>query len=526
MKVTSIVLLAFLAICASSQTVYGQAAATQELDELRRRVEALEKQNELLLRSLQGETLELFGPAPTADEVVPPSGPTFAEAPVVEQWPAGMGLLAEECCPQCEDARDDLRMTASWKHGLELATKDGDFRVHIGGRTQLDAGWFLTDPNVQDNINNPYENGVDFRRGRFRIDGTMYSTIEWAAEYDFFNSFDVDDTTHTVTGPTDLWWQFKEVPWVSNVRIGNQKPAIGFEHLVSSRFLPFMERSYNHDSFYGGRFNGFLPGVSCFDNWGAHDMGTWNVGLFKPTDNVFASNAHDGDFAVVSRLTRLIWYDNHGANLLHIGGSVMEATTIDDEIVFRTRDAIRTGLSVDWPVPASTGNIFGDHMQWVNAELVAVNGPWTFQSEYLMSFMDDAAPIIGGVVQPGVGTVNYHGGYVQVLYFLTGEHDNYNKATGFFERVIPHSNFYFRRGCGAAGSGAWQVGARYNYLDLNDNGLDGGILHNLTLGLNWFFNPNMKLQFDYMLTDRDAALGGDLGDGLIHGWGMRFAQDF
>jgi phosphate-selective porin OprO/OprP len=78
----------------------------------------------------------------------------------------------------------------------------------------------------------------------------------------------------------------------------------------------------------------------------------------------------------------------------------------------------------------------------------------------------------------------------------------------------------------ASGPGAWQIGARYNFLDLNDNTLDGGVLHNFTAGLNWFLNPNMKLQFNYMLTDRDAALAGDLGDGLIHGWGIRLAHDF
>ena len=147
------------------------------------------------------------------------------------------------------NGEDDLVMTAKWNHGLELATKNKDFRVHVGGRTQFDAGWFEAPPNVQDNINIPYEDGVDFRRARLRIDGTMYAVIEWAVEYDFVNAFRIDGVDRTVTAPTDLWWEFKETPWLGHVRIGNQKPAIGFEHLVSSRFLPFMERSYNQDRF-------------------------------------------------------------------------------------------------------------------------------------------------------------------------------------------------------------------------------------------------------------------------------------
>jgi len=128
-----------------------------------------------------------------------------------------------------------------------------------------------------------------------------------------------------------------------------------------------------------------------------------------------------------------------------------------------------------------------------------------------------------------VGTVTYHGGYVQVMRFLTGEHDHYSKKTGAFERVKPNENFFFVRdssGNICRGRGAWQIGARYNYLDLNDKGLNGGIVHNMTYGLNWFLNPNMKMQFDYIATYRDAALAGSLGDGWIHGWGMRFAHDF
>ena len=364
---------------------------------------------------------------------------------------------------------------------------------------------------------------------RLRVDGTMYGFIEWCAEYDFVNAIRVDGVDRAVTAPTDLWVIFNDMP-IGDVRVGNQKPAIGFEHLVSSRFQPFMERSYNQDTFYGGGYNGFWPGVSVFETYGDDDDGTWNIGFFKPTDNVFAASAHEGDYATVARGTKLLWYCDEGASLFHMGVSGMQQTTVAGRTIFRTRDAIRTGLSPSWPVPASTGSVAGDDMQWLNGELAAVNGPWTFQAEYLGSYLTDAAPIIGNVIQPSVGDVLYHGGYAQVFYFLTGEHDNYDKLLGVFTRVTPNENFFVARDeCGnttGGGIGAWQIGARYNYLDLNDNGLNGGILHNGTLGLNWFLNPNMKLQFDFMATHRDAPLAGDLGDGWVYGWGGRWAMDF
>jgi len=126
-----------------------------------------------------------------------------------------------------------------------------------------------------------------------------------------------------------------------------------------------------------------------------------------------------------------------------------------------------------------------------------------------------------------IGTVFYHGGYVEALYFLTGEHREYNRKTGAFERVTPLQNaFITRTDCGpCAGWGGWQAGFRYNYLDLNDQGINGGILNDYTWGLNWFLNPNMKVQWNYSLTHRQSPVAAAF-DGWNQGFGMRLAHDF
>lgn len=335
----------------------------------------------------------------------------------------------------------DLGMTASWNNGLEVATKNKDFRVHVGGRYQFDTGWFIAPNNVQSNINTPYHDGVDFRRARFRIDGTMYETVEWAAEFDFMNAILVRNqpvsgtapgfTESAVTAPTDLWVQTKEVPIFGTIRLGNQKEQIGFEHIVSSRFQPFMERSYNQDTFYGGTFNGFSPGIQFFRNYGSDNQGVLSGGLFKPVNSVFAYSVGDHDFSVVGRATRLLWYENDGANLLHLGVSGRQATAVENQgvparfQVFRTRDAIRAGLAQDWPTPASI-TLFGDDEQTVNGELAMVHGSWTVQGEYLVNGLQDAR---SSAAAPLGTTAVYHGGYIQVLKFLTGEHDHYDKKT-------------------------------------------------------------------------------------------------
>ena len=518
------------------------------LDDLRARLDALERQNAELRQML------MHPPAPAQDASLfaapMPTYATLQPDPRLDTTLTDPALRAAHEASYvhslASDSGTDLEMTAKWNNGLELSTANKEFRVHIGGRTQLDVGWFSVDPNLYTASNgfelptpglgNVYADGVDFRRARLRVDGTMYEQIEWAAEYDFVNSASLDGTARALTGPTDLWFAFKDTPVLGLVKIGNQKEAIGFEHMVSSRFLPFMERSYNQDTFYGGVFNGFNPGVTASGTYGQDEVGTYNVGIFKPTNNIFAYNTGDGDYAVTGRLTRLLFWEDDGARLVHLGFSARQATAAATNVgsssttplrsqTFRTRDAIRTGLASHWPTPANI-TLFGDDSQTANFEFVVVHHSLTLQSEYLVNGFQDARR---NAFDPLGTNAFYHGGYVQVLYFLTGEHDHYGKKVGFFERVQPAENFIFMKndsGSFFTGRGAWQIGARYNFLDLNDEGLNGGILHNGTLGLNWFLNPNMKLQFNYIATHRDAPLPNHEGDGWIHGWGMRVAHDF
>ena len=53
--------------------------------------------------------------------------------------------------------------------------------------------------------------------------------------------------------------------------------------------------------------------------------------------------------------------------------------------------------------------------------------------------------------------------------------------------------------CSSSGA---QVGARYAYSDLDDGKIHGGIINEVTLGVNWFLNPNMKFQWNYDIGHR------------------------
>jgi phosphate-selective porin OprO/OprP len=98
---------------------------------------------------------------------------------------------------------------------------------------------------------------------------------------------------------------------------------------------------------------------------------------------------------------------------------------------------------------------------------------------------------------------------LEVLYFLTGEHRAYNLKEAVFDRVTPLRNFnIWGDGCGW---GAWQVGLRYGYLDLQDKGVNGATLHDIVLGLNWFLNPNAKIQWNLAVDHREPTPAGSNG---------------
>ncbi len=446
-----------------------------------------------------------------------------------------------------EKKEDPLKLGASYKNGLVLESADKAFKVHIGGRTQVDSVWFSDSPAFTGAGGVGDADAVNFRRARLRIDGVFYEVYDFAAEYDFVNN--VNDNVGlqpasqfvgnlgnpnviNVSAPTDLWWGVKELPFIGNVRFGNMKEPMGLEHLASSRYLDFMERSFLQDAFFGPFNNGFTPGIMMYNSNEAQNV-TWQGGLFKNTQNVFAYGIGDGEMALTGRATFLPFFDDSDGSqrLLHFGfsGSVRDP---DEGVVrYRSRGSLRNGPGAFNPVFVETGTFRADQVQMGGVEAALNLGPLLVQAEYYGANNTNARNLAGNV---NYGDVFVQGWYVESLYFLTGEYREYDRKGGDFGRkpVSPHENFFWREkdGCRYFGPGAWQLGVRYAKLDLDNSGLDGGTVQDVTVGLNWFWNPNVKWQFNYVLTVRDAPgvppAAAPQNNGTIHGFGMRFAHDF
>lgn len=473
------------------------------------------------------------GPTPAAIQTspaLPPTGTTPGSAPATTDSGGAPPLVPAA-------ATDQIKFTfkPGDEHLLNWDYGNGLFKFYVGGRLQIDAVWYrgddaLTASRTAGGIGR-LDDATNFRRARFEFGGTFYKNIEFLMQWDFINTFNAERTGNTLAAntpaPTDMWVTFKDVPWLGNVRIGNQKPPISFEHLTSSRFLNFMERSLGFDAFVENQNNGFEMGISAYDTY-ADERGTWAVGVFKNTRGIFGWNVGDGEYDVTARITGLPIYESDGATLVHLGLGASHRDLDDDVDRIRARTELRNGPAVLHNIVAEVQTLGSSRTQ-VNPEFVVVYGPWTLQSEYQRVWVADATtPFTGNGPRTNHGTAQYQAGYAELLYFLTGEHRYYNRKTAVFGRVTPNENFTgFGMGddctsCG--GLGAWQIGARYSWIDLDNAGIQGGTVHDVTLGLNWFLNPYMKWQWNVEALYRNAP--NQAHDGWAYGFGTRIAFDF
>ena len=458
-------------------------------------------------------------PAPTKPEPLPPSAvPNFDPMTIADPM-AGAGAPPSPV--------DTLRAAGRGPRGGDYDSKN--ISVFLGGRAHLDAVDYITTSTMRGAVpgTNPLNPGVSFRRLRLDASGSIYSHIDYLFQIDFVNAVGYANApgnpiSTDVAVPTDAWVQFKELPIVGNLKVGNHKPYYSFEHLTSSRYLNFMERSLGFDAFAEGFNNGFEPGISVYDTY-LDKRGTWAVGVFKNTRNAFAFNVGRNETDVNGRVTFLPIYEEEGKYLLHVGVGASQRDPDNGQVRFRSRFDMRNAPSGIAALMADTGNFNASQQYLLVPELVGVCGPLSFQSEYYGSWVNGAETIAAnGTVLPQ-GNVFLHSWYAEAHLFLTGEHRAYSRNSGVFTAVKPLRPVEWSKD-GFSGWGAWQITARYSYLDLNNKQVIGGRVNDMTLGVNWFLNQWMKVQGNFFVADRDVA--NPAGTGGVYGFGTRLALDW
>ena len=363
------------------------------------------------------------------------------------------------------------------KKGLQVESKDKNFKFKLGGRLQADATWNsngngYTRPNQVAGrppvLGVPVDanDGTEVRRGRMRFEGVFYKDWLTRLEADF-----ADDNVRV----KDAFLQYTGFDFMT-ITAGQQKQNFSRELQESSNDLMFTERSLMNilaapvvDRAIGLNFE------SVGENWVA------KAGAFG--DSITSStNQLDEGWGISSRL-------------------------IYDPILEKTK-LIHLGVAGNYRAPDGNGDVSKNkklalqyettnmsNLDLINQTVVDVNnigmlgleaagmwGPFSIGGEYTQMWVDR---------QNNHTDLSLNGWYTEAAWTLTGESRRYKE--GNFRYLEPAKPFSLKNG----GWGAVETAFRYSGADLNDGTFHGGYIQNLTLAVNWYINSNVRFMADW-----------------------------
>jgi phosphate-selective porin OprO/OprP len=306
------------------------------------------------------------------------------------------------------------------------------------------------------------------------------------------------------------------------VTVGKFKPSVGLERLQSEPDLRFMERGLptllvpNRDlgvqlsgdfaggafSYQVGYFNGVTDGQSS-DNLPTPDVENDTGGdyaarvFFQPFINSDNFNLRGLGFGVGTT-----WQDLDGAATNPYLPSYRSQGQLG---VFSYRANTATGVT-----PNNATFADGERLR-LAPQLYYYRGSFGFLGEYTQ-VKQDLSRTVAGITRSDTLTNSAWQG--QFSWFITGEEESYRGFT-------PGSTFQ----PGKSGSGAWELVARIQELDIDDDAFAGGansFANPLTaisretsygVGVNWYPWNTVKLSLNYDLTSFEGgAATGDRAD--------------
>lgn len=403
---------------------------------------------------------------------------------------------------------------AETKGGIKVKTEDGRFEATVGGRIQFDYYLFSEDEgaraatNAAGTTSAPFgtavaangtnRGGAQFRRTYLTLTGKAYG---W--DYKFEHDF-----TAATGGPAtrEMWIGTPVGP--GKLIIGQHKPFRGMEELASSNEITFMERpNTSATGIYGGRQ--FLTGLFYKGNTDTYGYGVYGATLSSSN----AQNATEGH----SFGARAYYFPlSEDGRTIHLGlaySSDREDTNANTAApVFQYGGRRGNALTLGG-AGASLASGFGTQ-NTIHAELAGAFGPFTAQAEYAIATLENAYDIPAGAQDQDAEVTAF---YVQAGYFITGEKKVYKKDRGAFgspkpnnsygavEAVVRYESSKFddtvagqARGCAVAN--APTPGYYYRKCDASQ----------LTVGANWYVNPNVRFMLNYYLAEADIGSSGSV----------------
>ncbi len=398
-------------------------------------------------------------------------------------------------------------------------TEDGNINIGAGTLLQFDFGTYSQNPQggpeTSQALQPDLDTGLKARRGIFLVSGLFYKDFIFFGAHDFFDPSDaiMDGLRSAVVayrGLDPLWFLIGQQ---------NTSPPLDASTFSSRRVM--MEEAMSSGAF------GFAPGTPS--------LGVST--LYRTKHNYLRLGLHSvpakeigGDSEGYGLHWRATWAPiAERTQALHFGtaGYWRKPTVKRGEVGGRERFSARPELRIDDTSFVDTGNIKRiDSFNYNALEFLGVYDSFSFQAEYQRLEIDR----YNGPHDLAFRDLSFDGYYVQLGYYLTGESPNYYSRFATLWRVQPHREFDLETG----GWGAFEVGARFSHIDLDDGvndlmrgGIRGGTANNITLGLNWYPTALVRFSVNYVHSEIDNLSNTGLSEGeVIDGVAFRLQWEF
>ncbi|WP_298303132.1 porin [uncultured Erythrobacter sp.] len=404
------------------------------------------------------------------------------DAQIAQNAAAEAGRVAQSASKSAEEATLAANSLPEVNFKAAPEIKDGSgFTFKPRGRANIDAG-YVSAPN-----STGADSGFDAEARRIRLgaSGSIPGGFGYKIEADFAED-EVKLTDAIVTYKHDGL----------TITAGQHNTFQGLEELSSSLHTSFIERSAWTDAF------GFERRVGL--------SAQYKTGDVLVQTGVFSDNSSDLPNGNTSFDTRFVYAPKAGSTQLHFGGSVHYNDLGEgSELRYRQRPLVHFTDNRF----LNTGRFSATSEVGIGLEAAAIAGPFHVALEGFNQRVN----------RPGdLANPDFLGASAEVGYFLTSG-DKRGYKSGKFDRVKPANPV------GEGGIGAVQLNLRYDYLDLNSQGIIGGVQDSVQASLIWTFTDYTRVLLNYgLLSYDDAAFPTATGDTSynVHVFGARAQIDF
>ncbi|WP_308909905.1 OprO/OprP family phosphate-selective porin [Pseudokordiimonas caeni] len=384
-----------------------------------------------------------------------------------------VGAGSEVQVAEKRDVPANVAVVASKDPAPAVATADGSLSFNIRGRMMADWGMGSDDRDTFD------YSGTKLRAAWFGLEGKAAPDIAYRFEADFgTNSVSVKDA----------FVAFTQGDWTYTV--GHSKVPNSLEWLTPVSLTSVLERSAFRNAFGLERGMGIKASTEG-ENWG------FTAGVFQGTNEAI-SNTDEG-VTTALRGTYGGKLEADGAWMVGLSGRWRKFP--DARLAYRTKGTSnQSGTLLSF-----TGQ---EEDMMVGAEAAFSNGPFYGAAEFAVLDAKD----IGAAGESG----GFSGGYAEIGYILTGETRPLDPAGGVWGRPKVANPF------GEGGSGLWMLTGRYDRVELNGAGINGGEMESYILSLSWYMNRYLRTIVEYGHSDVSIP-GLDNGADMI---GLRLGVDW